>query len=451
MGSKRRPRSARERRHAREQVQKVSCQADSMRFFNLLAGPDLLAERQALLPEYRERKCPPTVTTAMFLGQVLSADGQCQNAVNEVMVSRLLFGMEPGSANTGSYSDPRKRLPRKLVQELARSVARQMGTRAPARSRWRGRNINLVDGTTILLSDTPGNQEHYPQPGSQKAGAGFRITRLVRVISPAHGGLLDVAMGRAKARGPGSTHCFVSCCSALARATILLADSYYGSYFLIAALMAMGVDFVFGNYKARHTYFRTGKKLGRRDHLVQWIRPARPQWMSPEEYDGFPAALTVRETKVGKKVLVTSFLDRREVCKWAVGSFFSHRWNVELELRNVKDTLGMAMLNCKTPEMCTKELWVCVLAYNLIRMLMAQTAVEADVVPRQLSSKHTVQVWLAWSHKQFLSNATEDLPALFQLIAYVRVGRGPRWIEPRAVKQRPKSFSQLQTTRHKAR
>ncbi|EQD55449.1 hypothetical protein B2A_05720, partial [mine drainage metagenome] len=63
---------------------------------------------------------------------------------NEAMVSRLLRGVEPGSANTGSYSDARKRLPRELVQELARSVARQMGTCTPAQWRWRDRHIKWV-------------------------------------------------------------------------------------------------------------------------------------------------------------------------------------------------------------------------------------------------------------------------------------------------------------------
>jgi hypothetical protein len=330
----------------------------SMSFFNLVTGPDLLGELEALLPEYRERKYPPTVTLAMFLGQVLSADGSCQNAVNEASVNRLLSGIEPGSANSGSYSDARKRLPRELVQELARSVARQMGTRTPAKWIWRGRHIKLVDGTTILMPDTAENQELYPQHGSQKAGAGFPIARLVGVISLAHGALLDVAMGPYKGKGTGEHALFRELLKCFAKGDIMLADSYYASYFLIAALMGMGVDFVFEQHGARHTDFRTGEKLGRRDHLVQWVRPARPQWMSLEEYDSFPAALTVRETKVGKKVLVTSFLNPREVCKREVGARFVQRWNVELDLRNVKNTLGMAMLSCKTPEMCTKELWV---------------------------------------------------------------------------------------------
>ena len=451
MGNKRRPRSARQQRHVRKQVQKVARQVDSMSFFNLLTGPELLGQLEALLPEYRERKYPPTVALAMFLGQVLSADGSCQNAVNEAMVNQLLRGMEPGSANSGSYCDARKRLPRELVQDLARSVARQMSTRTPARWSWRGRHIKLVDGTTILMPDTPGNQELYPQHGSQKAGAGFPIARLVGVISLAHGALLDVAMGPYKGKGTGEHALFRELLKCFAKGDIMLADSYYASYFLIATLTGMGVDFVFEQHGARHTDFRTGEKLGRRDHLAQWARPARPQWMSPEEYYSFPAELTVRETKVGKKVLVSSFLNPREVCKREVGPLFVHRWNVELDLRNVKDTLGMALLSCKTPEMCTKELWVYLLAYNLVRLLMAQAAVQAGVLPRQLSFKHTVQVWLAWSHKQFLSDATEDLPALFRLIAYVRVGNRPGRIEPRAVKQRPKPFPRSQTTRRRAR
>jgi hypothetical protein len=181
-----------------------------------VTGPDLLGELEALLPEFRERKYPPTVTLAMFLGQVLSADGSCQNAVNEATVTRLLSGVDPGGANTGSYSDARKRLPLELVQGLTRSVARLMGTRTPARWAWRGRHIKLVDGTTILMPDTAQNQALYPQHGSQKAGAGFLIARLVGVISLAHGALLDVAMGPYKGKGtgvcvPGSTRCFASC------------------------------------------------------------------------------------------------------------------------------------------------------------------------------------------------------------------------------------------------
>jgi Transposase DDE domain len=169
------------------------------------------------------------------------------------------------------------------------------------------------------------------------------------------------------------------------------------------------------------------------------------------KYAQFPGELTVRELKVGKKILVTSFLKPREICKRELGRLFVLRWNVELDIRNIKTTLGMDTLSCRTPQMCEKELGVYMLAYNLIRLLMAEAAARAQVQPRQLSFKHTVQVWLAWSQKQFLSDAPEDIAALFRLIAYIRVGKRPGRIEPRAVKRRPKPFPRLQTTRHRAR
>jgi hypothetical protein len=111
----------------------------------------------------------------------------------------------------------------------------------------------------------------------------------------------------------------------------------------------------------------------------------------------------------------------------------------------------MERLTCKTPEMCEKELWIYVLAYNLIRLLMAQAAAQAGALPRQLSFKHTVQVWVAWSQKQFLSDAHEDTVALFRLIAQIRVANRPGRMEPRLVKTRPKPFGRLQTTRRRAR
>jgi hypothetical protein len=124
---------------------------------------------------------------------------------------------------------------------------------------------------------------------------------------------------------------------------------------------------------------------------------------------------------------------------------------VEVDLRHIKTTLGMEALSCKTPTMCEKELWVYMLAYNLIRLLMAQAAVHAGVLPRQLSFKHTLQVWSAWSQRQFLTAAPEDTAGLFRLIAQIRVGNRPGRVEPRLIKRRPKPFSRLQTTRDKAR
>lgn len=434
------------------EIRRRAKQVDSMDFFNLITGPELLDTLEGLLPEYRERKFPPTVTLAMFLGQVLRADSSCQNAVDEAIINQLLQGAEAVSANTGGYCQARGRLPIDLVRELARRCGVMMNHHTPQGWLWRGRHVKLTDGTTTLMPDTPENQAQFPQHGSQEAGAGFPIARLVAVMSLANGAVLDVAMGPYQGKGTGEYGLFRELLGSFAAGDVMLADSYYCSYFLIAALQARGVDVLFEQHGARHTDFRTGEKLGARDHVVQWSKPvARPAWMTPEEYAAYPAELTLREVKVRKKVLVTSFLDSREVCKREIGQLFLRRWNVELDLRNIKSTLGMERLTCKTPDMCEKEVWVYALAYNLIRLLMAEAAVQAGVLPRQLSFKHTVQVWVAWSQRQFLSTAPEDTAALFRLIAHIRVGNRPGRMEPRLIKTRPKPFGRLQTTRRRAR
>jgi Transposase DDE domain len=434
------------------EIRRRAKQVDSMDFFNLITGPELLDTLEALLPEYRERKFPPTVTLAMFLGQVLRADSSCQNAVNEAIINQLLQGAEAVSANTGGYCQARQRLPIDLVRELARQSGVMMNNHTSQGWLWRGRHVKLTDGTTTLMPDTAENQGQFPQHGSQEKGAGFPIARLVCVMSLANGAVLDVAMGPYKGKGTGEYGLFRELLGCFAPGDVMLADSYYCSFFLIAALQARGVDVVFEQHGARHTDFRTGEKLSARDHVVQWSKPvARPAWMTPEEYNAYPAALTLREVKVRKKVLVTSFLNPREVCKREIGQLFLRRWNVELDLRNIKSTLGMERLTCKTPDMCKKEVWVYGLAYNLIRLLMAQAAVQAGVLPRQLSFKHTVQVWVAWCQRQFLSTAPADTAALFRLIAHIRVGNRPGRMEPRLIKTRPKPFGRLQTTRRRAR
>ena len=426
--------------------------ANAMDFFNLITGPELLETLEALLPEHRERKFPPTVTLSMFLGQILRADSSCRNAVNEAIINQLLQGSEAVSANTGGYCQARERLPIDLVRELARQCASLMNRHTSNGWLWRGRHVKLTDGTTTLMPDTMPNQAKYPQHGKQEQGAGFPIARLVAVMSLANGAMLDLAMGPYKGNGTGEYGLFRELLDCFVPGDVMLADSYYCGYFLIAELQSRGVDVLFEQHGARHTDFRTGEKLGARDHVVQWSKPkARPEWMTREEYAAYPLTLTLREVRVGKKVLVSSFLNPREVCKRELGKLFLRRWNVELDLRNIKSTLGMERLTCRTPAMCEKEVWVYALAYNLIRMLMATAAERAGMLPRQLSFKHTVQVWVAWSQRQFLSAAAEDTAALFRLIAHIRVGNRPGRMEPRLIKTRPKPFGRLQTTRRRAR
>ena len=385
----------------------------------------------------------------MFMRQVLEADGSCQKAVNGWAAQRAADGLSTCSVRTGGYCRARQRLPLEMVSALTRQTGHLLSQKARAPWLWRGRAVKLVDGTGISMPDTPENQERYPQPNTQAPGVGFPLARLVMVICLATGAALDAAIGPHSGKGTGELGLVRRLLQGFSRGDVMLADALYCNYFLIAALMAAGVDVLFEQNGSRITDFRRGQSLGTRDHLVHWPKPARPQWMTPEQYAGLPDELTVREVKAGHQVLVTTLLDHRKVSKHDLSALYARRWNVELDLRNLKTTTGMDVLSCQTPQMNEKQLWVHLLAYNVIRLLMAQAASNAGIDPRHLSFKHTVQLWTEWVSRGV--SATQDDGRLFTLIAQCRVGQRPGRIEPRMRKRRPKSYPWLNISRAKAR
>ncbi len=231
---------------------------------------------------------------------------------------------------------------------------------------------------------------------------------------------------------------------------MLLADALYANYWLIAELTAAGVDVVLQQHDRGAPIFGAAS-ASVRDHVVQWPKPAHiPGWMSRARYRAVADTLTLREVQVGGWVLVTTLRDAQAV-ETEIGALYQRRWHVELDLRCIKTTLGMEVLRCQTPAMVEKELWVYLLAYNLIRLLMAQAAAEHGSAPRALSFKHTVQLWNEFSARSLCHAEAGTLALLFRLIAQQRVGHRPHRIEPRARKRRPKSFQWLKVSRHLAR
>jgi len=422
----------------------------AVEFFNVLTSPELLETTEALLPEHRERLYPPTVALSMFMRQVLEADGSCQKAVNAWAAQRTADGLTPCSVHTGGYCRARQRLPLEMVSTLTRETGRLLSEKALAQWLWRGRAVKLVDGTGISMPDTQENQAVYPQPSTQAAGVGFALARVVMVICLATGAALDMAVGPHSGKGTGELGLVRRLLKGFRPGDVMLADALYCNYFLIAALMGAGVDVLFEQNGSRITDFRRGQSLGTRDHLVHWPKPAaRPEWMTPEQYAGFPDELTVREARVAHQVLVTTLLDHRQISKDDLSELYAQRWNVELDLRNLKTTTGMDVLSCQTPQMNDKQLWVHLLAYNVIRLLMAQAACNAGVDPRGLSFKHTVQLWTEWVSRGL--STTKDCGRLFTLIAQCRVGNRPGRIEPRMRKRRPKPYPWLKIPRAQAR
>ena len=439
-----------------QQQRRIRSQArnsDAYSFFNLLTGPALFDQVESLLPQHRERKFPPTETLSMFVAQALSADRSCQNAVDEAAVKRLAAGLAPCSTHTGAYCRARTRLPVGMVDTLARYVGQSVSAQAPEVWHWRGRPVRLVDGTTVRMPDTPANQAAYPQPSTQKPGLGFPLCRMVGLVCLGSGAVLNAAVGRYKGKGGDEQSLLRSILDTLERGDLLLGDAFYATYFLLCTLRERGIDAVFEQHGSRQrtTDFRRGKRLGVRDHLIVLTKPAtRPAWMSQTDYEQAPQSLTVRELRTGGKTLVTTLLCPKDTDKAALKSLYRSRWHVELDLRNIKTTLGMQQLSCQTPTMAIKEIWVYLLAYNLIRLMMAQAASLADRLPRQLSFKHTVQIWIAWTEHS-LRFDDDKLHDLFVLIAQQRVGQRPGRIEPRALKARPSLYPLLTKPRATAR
>lgn len=430
-------------------IQKQAAKADAYSFFNLLTSSKLLSVIEAQLPEHRERLYPPTTTLSLFLAQAMNTDSSCQNTVDRHVVERIFNGLPACSITTGAYCKARQRLPTDMVSTLVMKTGKMVADQSPNNWLWKGRSVKLVDGTTISMPDTEKNQLAYPQQSSQQPGLGFPIARMVAVICFSTGVILNAALSKFQGKGASEHALFRELMDAFEPGDIMLADRYYASFFLISALLEKNVDIVFQQHAVRKTDFRKGRKLSSRDHISTWKKPkVIPDWMDDQQYHAFPDEICIRELKVGKKVIITTILSDKEAQKNELNDLYKQRWHVELDLRNIKTTLGMEMLSCKTPEMNVKEMWVYFLAYNLIRLVMAEAATSARIKPRQLSFKHTLQIWLMWSVQP--ATSYKKVAILLKMVAQIHVGNRAGRVEPRAVKRRPKPFPLLMKPRPEA-
>ena len=421
--------------------------------FNLLTSDLLFDEVERLMPEHRERLFPPTETLAMFVTQALSADRSCQQIVNQAAVQRLVNGLPGCSTHTGGYCRARNRLPLNMVMGLSCYLGRAIDRQTPESWRWHGRKVKLVDGTTVTMADTPANQAAFPQQCQQKPGLGFPICRILGITCLSSGALLDAAVCRFNGKGGDERALLRSLQETLDSGDILIGDALFPTYFFIASMQEKGVDILMEQQgpRRRSTDFRRGKKLGQRDHLIVIKKPrGKPDWMSDKAYQQAPESITVREFKAGGKIMVTTMTNPKDACKKELQMLYRQRWSVELDIRDIKETMGMDTLSCKSPDMALKEIWVHFLAYNLIRLLMMQSALKAGILAREISFKHCLQLWLIW--QQAADPYDENkFHVLCLLIAQQRVGNRPGRIEPRAVKRRPKTYLSLMVPRHQAR
>jgi hypothetical protein len=418
-------------------------------FTRLLPQAQVEAALERHQVRYRQRLYTPLLTIWTFLYQVLSPDQSCRAAVARLLAFLCVGGDGSGSAKTDPYCKARQRLPEKLLADLACDSGLTLHRQVPGPAFLGGRPLKIADGTTVSMPDTPANQKAYPQQRGQKPGLGFPILRLVGLISLSCGAVLDVAMGAYRGKQTGETALLRQLSDRLEAGDILLTDAIFSNYWTLALLQQRGVDVLSRLEGQRRVDFRQGQRLGRYDHLVSWHQPRRPSWMSRKLYRSLPQTLRLREVQVEvsqkgfrcrRLRLVTTLLDPQVYPRQELALAFRCRWHAELDLRSIKHVMQMDVLRCKSPAMVRREIWMHLLAYNLIRTLMAQAAVTAGVCPRDLSFKGTLQTLVVFAAAGWAcpERRNELYAAVLRAVATHRVNNRPDRVEPRAVKRRPK-------------
>lgn len=398
--------------------------------------------------EYRDRIYTPLKTLIIFIKQVLHADKSCKNALGCAIAECLSAGEPCMSSNTGPYCKARLRLPEASINSLVKETGQSAIEKTPEFWKWHGRDVKIVDGSTVIMADTKENQIVYPQHGQQKKDVGFPIARLVVVMSLSVGVILDYAIDAYKGKGTGEHSLFRSIFDSIKTGDILLGDCYYPSFFLMSDLLRKNCDGVFQAHSHRHYDFRAGKSLGRKEHIIEWEKPARPKWMSQETYETYPEKMAIREFKVNGKVYVTTILSDKKHNKFELSALYLLRWQVEITLKSIKTTMNMHMLSSKTPEMVRKEIGVHFIGYNIIRIMIAEACSRygSNMNPNQISFKATIQL-LNNFMPILLGGKNYFYRDLLENIVRNRIGNRPGRVEPRAVKKRPKPFPRLKIAR----
>lgn len=441
------------------------CQSEGLPFEDLLSRERIQEALTRAGVKFRKRIYDPMVTMWAFLSQVLARNASCEMAVCRVLVHRLEAGLSPCSVETTSYCDARQKLPEAVISRLTTDTGRELHDQAPDAWKWKGRNVEIVDGSTGRMTDTEANQTAYPQSRNQKQGVGSPILRFVVLLSLSVGTVLGCAIGACRGKKTGEQSLFRELLDDLKSGTILLGDCLFDAYRDIAELRGRQVDTLCGMKQSRKHDFRRGRRLGRDDHVVTWKKPRydKSRFDSREQWAALPETMEMREIRIVLRrkgyqtrviIVVTTLLDAEVYTKTDVMQLFAQRWHCELDLRSIKCSLGMKELKCKTPEMVRKELWMHLLAYNLIRTRMAQAAAIHDLKPRQLSFQSAmtfIHEFMPALQRAAAGDQRRLIRELLSAIAQSRVGNRPGRKEPRVVKKREQKYKYMTVPRAEAR
>ena len=403
---------------------------------------------------------PPSQTFWLFLSQVLGQDTSCRETLSKFLAWLAMEEGRSASPNTAGYCKARKRLPLSDLEKLHGQTLQKIQASADQEETWRGRRVKVVDGSGLSMPDTKENQEAYPQSKTQKPGCGFPVMRIVVVFSLATGAILDLAKG---ALSVAERTLFRSLWSLFEPDDVILADCGFCSYADFYFLAQQNIDCVMGNHHRRKVGLELVEQFCQGDRLIYWLkmRPC-PKWLDKKDWQAVPDKLLIREItfsldipgfRTKKVALATTLLDPLNFPKQAFAQLYRRRWMAELFLRDIKTSMGMDILRCKTPDMIHKELLMNIFAYNLIRTIMLQAAQKHHLSPSRISFKGTMGTIRQWApliaaRRLDQIKQREMKEALLTYLARDRIPNRPNRNEPRARKRRPKNYQLLNKPRH---
>jgi len=387
-----------------------------------------------------------------FFSQILDADGGCQEVVRKLQAYAAINSRSIPSSSTSAYCQARQKLSLTELETILSKMCSHYSSK-PIK-RLLGRRVVVVDGTGVSMPDTPQNQAEFPQPASQKEGCGFPQARICACFNLDTGLLISHATGNKKSHElpllrQQWSHFRIN--------DIFLGDKGFCSYYDLSCFSDQGVDSVVTLARRKPiTALNADGILGDNDLLIHWDKPkwSKATSYTKAQWNDLPERLALRQIKVtvaqqGFRVksfyIVTTLLDVAQYPANEIADLYYKRWDVELFFRDIKTTLGMDILRCKTPDMIHKELVMHWIVYNCIRQLMMASADQADIAVRQVSFKGSVQAIRQWEphlNQMNLSQTKREelINTLYSAIADKMIHDRPERQEPRAVKRRPKPF-----------
>lgn len=446
-------------------LQRQYLQCGELPFSNLLSENVIAQALTAIETQWNDRIYSPLVTLRIFLSQVLSQDHSCRAAVARLIAHRVSQGLSACSSRTGAYCQARMRLPEKFFTTIARAVGRQLEDQAEEQWLWKGRHVYMFDGSTISMPDTPSNQQAYPQPTSQTPGVGFPLARIAVVFSLSCGAILDLAVAGYSGKGQGEVTLLRQLWDLFRPGDVVLADSLMCNWRNLYELQEQGIHVVTRLNKAlRKADFRKGERLGKDDHIVRWPKPHIREVGRAAQL-AMPRYLTVREVRVHIEqpgfrtkvmIVVTTLLDPEQASVSDLADLYRQRWINELDFCSLKVALQLDVLRCKTPELVRKEIWTHVLAYNLIRTIIAQSAARHAMSPRSLSFKATMQILEAFQpYLATITQSQQSRQALYEQvldsITLHPIANRPGRFEPRLRKRRFKKYDYMMKSRNETK